>query len=241
MNDRRKYYYPLLVYGAILLLVWVFSFFADVARLLSDSAGQATSLVSGEGIRWAVRSALPILNSVPWGTSILLMATLGLLQGSGLLAIVGRLSCMRRLTVSEWHAFSFSLAATLCYLVLLYMTSVSPWSLLRGVTGEQALSPVSQGWAILTFLGVLAASLVYGFIYGNYRSLMDVAVSVGNTFTQFVPALFALLPASGIVPCLRYIKVVELTPHTWEVVAMAIYLLPFIYVAVLRIVDSYRK
>ena len=51
MNDRRKYYYPLLVYGAMLLLVWVFSFFADVARLLSDSAGQATSLVSGEGIK----------------------------------------------------------------------------------------------------------------------------------------------------------------------------------------------
>ena len=241
MNDRRKYYYPLLVYGAMLLLVWVFSFFTDVARLLSDSAGQAASLVSSEGIRWAVRSALPTINSVPWGTAILFLAMCGLLQGSGLLAVLGRLSRMRRLTVSEWHAFSFSLAAALCYLVLLYMTSVSPWSLLRGVTGDQALSPVSQGWAILTFLGVLATSLVYGFIYGNYRSLMDVVVSVGNTFTHFVPALFALLPASGIVPCLRFIKIVDLAPNLWETVAMAIYLLPFIYVAVLRIVDSYRK
>jgi hypothetical protein len=112
------------------------------------------------------------------------------------------------------------------------MSAVSPWKILSGVTDEAALSPLVQGWAMLLFVGVLSVSLIYGFIYGNYRSIMDVIVSTGRTFILFVPAVMALLPASGIVPCLQYAGVQPIPGIPWEIVSSILYLLPFIYVMV---------
>jgi p-aminobenzoyl-glutamate transporter AbgT len=118
------------------------------------------------------------------------------------------------------------------------MSSSSPWKLLSGVTDEPALSPIVQGHVILIFFGVLFMSLIYGFIYGNYRSIMDVFTSIADTFKLFVPALMALVPASGIAPCLQYVGVQPLFGISWNVLETVLFLLPFIYVAVLHQFDK---
>ncbi len=234
MNDRRAYYYPLPLYLLALLLVWVGAFFADVVGLLDDGAVHSSSLISAEGARWALRTALPSLNSVPWGTVMLLVAAYGLLRGSGLAKALLRLVTQRRLTTSEWRALLFSLGVAVCYAALLYLSTLAPWNLLSAITGEPSLSPLVQGWALLLLAGVLSVSLIYGFIYGNYRSLMDVLVSTGNAFILFVPAIMALLPASGIVPCLQFAGVQSFFDVPWSVLTALLYLLPFIYVIVLE-------
>ena len=238
MNDLRAYYYPLLFYLLALLLVWVGAFFADVVGLLDDGALHASSLISAGGVRWALRTALPSVNAVPWGMVMVLVTTYALLRGSGLAKALLRLVTLRRLTMSEWRSLLFSLGVAVCYAVLLYLSTLAPWSLLSAITGEHSLSPLVQGWALLLLAGGVLVSLIYGFIYGNYRSLMDVMVSTGNAFILFVPAFMALLPASGIVPCLQFAGVQSVLGIPWSAFTAGLYTLPFLYVLLL---ESWRK
>lgn len=238
MNNRRASYYPLPVYLLLLLMVWVGAFFADVMLLLLGAEAPTSSLISAEGVRWALRTALPSIDAVPWGMVMMLVVTYGLLRGSGLVKVIVRLVTLRRLTLSEWRALLFSLAAAVCYVALLYMSAVAPWNILSGVTHEPALSPLLQGWVLLLFIGALFVSLIYGFIYGNYRSMMDVVVSTAGTFVLFIPAIMALLPASGIVPCLQYAGVQSIFGIPWEVLTAILYLLPFVYVMVLECITE---
>lgn len=235
MNNRRANYYPLLAYLLLLLMVWIGAFFADVMQLLFGAELPTSSLISAEGVRWAIRTALPSIGAVPWGMVMLLVATYGLLRGSGLVKVLVRLLCLRRLTLSEWRALLFSLAATVCYVALLYMSAVAPWNILSGVTHEPALSPLLQGWVLLLFIGTLFVSLIYGFIYGNFRSIMDVVVSTADTFVLFIPAIMALLPASGIVPCLQYAGVQQVSDMLWSLIETVLYMLPFLYVLFMEI------
>ena len=222
------------LYLCLLLMVWLGAFFADLAQLLFGSSLPSSSLVSAEGVRWALRAALPSIAALPWGLTMMLIATCGLLRGAGLTKALRRLVSFHRQTVSEWRALLFSAVAAVCYIVLLYMSAVSPWKILSGVTDEAALSPLVQGWAMLLFVGVLSVSLIYGFIYGNYRSLMAVLVSTGHAFILFVPAIMALMPASGIVPCLQFAGVQSFFDVPWSALTALLYLLPFIYVIVLE-------
>ena len=232
MNSRRSSYLFVPAYLLLLLMVWVGVFFVDLVQMLFGAELPSSSLMSAAGVRWALRTALPSIGAVPWGAVMMLVATCGLLRGSGLTKVIRRLAGFHRLTVSQWRALLFSMVTAVCYVALLYMSAVSPWNMLAGVTGEASLSPLVQGWTMLLFIGVLAVSLIYGFIYGNYRSIMDVIVSTGRTFVLFVPAVMALLPASGIVPCLQYAGVQPIPGIPWEIVSSILYLLPFIYVMV---------
>ena len=238
MNNRRAYYYPVLVYLLLLLLVWVGAFFADVTQMLSGKALSSSSLISAEGMRWALRTAVPSINALPWGIVMMLVAIFGLLRGSGLARVLGRLLRLRRLTLLELRAFLFSLVVAICYVALLYMSAVSPWNVLGGVTEDPALSPLLQGWVLLLFVGVLFVSLIYGFIYGSYRSIMDAVASTAATFMLFVPAFMALVPASGIIPCLQYAGVQSVLGISWSVISAILCLLPFVYVIVL---DARKK
>ena len=235
MNDRRASYYPVLVYLSLLLLVWVGAFFADVTQMLSGKALSSSSLISAEGMRWALRTAVPSINALPWGMIMMLVAIAGLLRGSGLVRVIGRLLSLHRLTVLEFRAFLFSLAAAICYVVLLYMSAISPWNVLAGVTEDPALSPLLQGWALLLFVAVLLVSLIYGFIYGSYRSIMDIVASTAATFRLFLPAFMALIPASGIIPCLQYAGVQSICGISWSVFSAILYVLPFLYLLLMKL------
>ena len=233
MNSNRAYYYPLPIYLFLLLLVWLGTFFVDVVGLLTNGTLHSSSLISAEGVRWALRTALSSINALPWGATMVLVAVYGLVRASGLSKVVWRLLTLRRLTVSELRAILFSLVAALFYAALLYMSAVSPWNVLSAITKEPSLSPLLQGWALLLLIGTLAVSLVYGFVYGSYSSMMDVITSTGNTFVLFVPAMMSLLPAAGIIPCLQYAGVQSFFGVPWSTVSVVLYLSPFIYVLLL--------
>ena len=69
-------------------------------------------------------------------------------------------------------------------------------------------------------------------------NVMDVVVSTGKTFTLFIPAIMALLPASGIVPCLQFAGVQSVLGIPWSAFTAVLYTLPFLYVLLL---ESWRK
>ena len=86
---------------------------------------------------------------------------------------------------------------------------------------------------MLLFFGVLIVALVYGFMYGNYRSSIDVVSSVGNTCIKSVPALMALIPAAGIVASIDYIgffTLCGLTDYEVDIISAVLYLIPFMHI-----------
>lgn len=238
MNSRRDLYYPAIGYTVLLALVWLLSWLADIIATFTGVDLGTSSLVSSEGVRWAMRNVMSSLNALPWGEVVLAVAALGLLQGCGIARPAGKVVKRCKATRNELRALLFSLIALLVYVAVLYMTTVSPWHLLLGVTGSFANSPFMEGLALLLFLGVLVVAVVYGFMYGNYRSAVDVASSVGAVFVTFVPALLALLPAAGVVASIGYIGVpalMGLSELESDVIAWVFYAIPFLHVGFKRL------
>ena len=82
-------------------------------------------------------------------------------------------------------------------------------------------------------------ALVYGFMYGNYRTVVDVIGSASGFVRLFVPALLAMLPASGIMPCLHYTGLdimLGIDNENAMAVETVIYCLPFVYMATMCLV-----
>ncbi len=244
MNDKREYYNPVIAYSLLLLLVWLLSWVVDMVAMFSGWEITINSLVSSEGVRWAARNAMLALDSVPWGIFMLLLAMVALLSGSGVVRMLGHLFKSFSLTKNERRSALFAFLALLLYAVLVYLATLSPFNILLGVTGHFASSPLMHGIPLLTFIAVLIVSLIYGFMYGNYRSLLDVVSSMGETYSFYMPALIALIPASGIMPCVEYTGVLELTGCagcSMHVVTGIVYLIPFLYVVMLRLIVNGRK
>ena len=241
MNSKRGYYFPIVAYTLLLLLIWMLSWLISVGEYFVGLDSSVNSLVSAEGLRWALRTVLPSLNSVSWGSVILLLVSVGLLRSSGLLRLVVRIFGFRHLTRNERRAALFTTIALACYSLLRYMSIASPWNMLLGVTGDIAGSPFMHGLLLLLFLGVLLLSLVHGFIYGNFRSLSDVLCGVGDTFSLFIPALVALVPASGIMPCIEYTDVLSMTDISQSNISLAgniILSLPFLHTILLHLIEK---
>lgn len=237
MNNSRTLYLPAVVYSLFLLLVWVLSWLFGIIELLSGSDSYVTSLISAEGLRWAVRNASFSLAAAPWGTIMLGVALWGLFAGSGMEKSLRSLRHGKVLAINERRAWIFALSALAAYIVAIVLCTISPWRLLLGVTGNLYASPLMQGRVVIAFAGLAIALAVYGFIYGNYRSVVDVACSVGDGISVCAPALLAVIPATGIAPCLEYTGLpssVGVSVEEWALISNLFYLLPFLFVFIVR-------
>lgn len=237
-SNRRPFYYPAVVYTGLLLFVWLFSWAVGIAQLAFGYSSTAIhSLVSAEGVRWAVRTALPSIDAAPWAVIMLFVSSIGLLTGSGMIKSIAKLFKRVRLSLNERRAWLFALIAALLYLLLLFLCTLPPWNLLLGVTGDLYASPLVQGRIIISFLGIFFVSVSFGFIYGNYRSSVDIARSIGAAFSLYSPALLALLPACGIMPCVEFaalLPLLHINPADVDVMSDIIYFLPFLYIMIVQ-------
>ena len=231
--NRREHYYPVIGYVSLFAVVWLLSWFLDIAAAFMDTDFGVSSLVSSEGVRWAMRNALPMLNNVPWGEIVLFLSAFGLLQGAGIIRIFSGLAKGQRPTKMQTRSLLFSVFAVFIYSIVVYIATFSQHNVLLGVTGTIENSSFISGLPLLLFFGVLIIALVYGFMYGNYRSAVDVVSSVGNTFTLFVPALIALIPASAVMASVVYTEffsLLELTSNEVEIIATVFYIIPFLHI-----------
>ena len=237
MNNRRSAYYPVLFYLGLLALVWLVSLMTSIFELFGNEyLVNDNSLVTATGLRWALRNAVPSIDAAPWGTATMLLVSAGLLRGSGILRMLWHLFVDRSLTKNEKRSLVFALMALVIYISVLYVAAVSSWEVFTGVTGELSYSPCVQGWLMLAFVGVLFVSMIYGFIYGNYRSITDIASTVGSTFVLAMPALMAMIPASGLVACLQYTGLMDYGSTIF--VDEMIYLLPYIYIVLMNVLTK---
>lgn len=233
--NRRFLYYPAVFYVGLLLLVWLLSWLGSVAELALGKSLVTQSLLSASGIRWAVRTALHTIDAAPWAVIMLAISSVGLLTGSGIVKSGKKLLAGGKLALNESRAWLFACLAVVLYVLALFVCTLSPWNLLLGVTDDIYASPLAQGYIIICFMGVSLVATSFGFIYGNYRSLIDIARSVGGAFSLFAPALVSVLPATGIMPCVEFaglLSVLHIEQADAAVVSDVLYLLPFVYVLI---------
>ena len=220
-----------------MVTVWLISWIWDIATAFTGSDIDIKSLVSSEGLRWTMRNAMPVLNNIAWGEILLAITALGLLQGSGIIRVFTHLIKRQQLTKMEKRSLLFSLSALLVYSIVLYVVTLSQWNILLGVTGTLENSSFISGLSLVIFIGVLVVALIYGFMYGNYRSVLDAVSSIGNTFTFFVPAIIALIPASAVMASVNYIglfNILELTSFETNIIVTVFYSIPFLYIMLKR-------
>ena len=237
MSSKREHYYPIIVYVLLLVTVWLMSWILDIATAFTASDIDIKSLVSSEGLRWIMRNAMPVLNNIAWGEILLAITALGLLQGSGIIRVFTHLIKRQQLTKMEKRSLLFSLSALLVYSTVLYVVTLSQWNILLGVTGTLENSSFIRGLALVLFIGVLVVALIYGFMYGNYRSVLDAVSSIGNTFSSFVPAIIALIPASAVMASVNYIgllNILDLTSFETNIIVAVFYSIPFLYIMLKR-------
>lgn len=240
MNRRGIYYFPVLAYTFLLLFVWLLSWVVGVVGIVEDG-NSMNSLMTAEGLRWAVRNSILTANDAPWGTAMLVLVIIGLLDGSGFLRLLDDLLHRRPVTVNSRRAAFAALFVLVLYIVVLCLCVVAPWRLLMGVTDSFSSSPMSRGWLLLSFFGVLFFSFIYGYVYGNFRSATDVVHGVGLCVARFVPALLAMLPATALLSCVRYMNLfawVGVDDAMVASIADVVYLLPFLFVALMLITEK---
>lgn len=207
MNRERISYFPLNLYMVLLLSLWLLSWLLGVLQLLVEDTLVLRNLMTAEGVRWALRSSLNSVESAPWGVSMVLVAAYGAIKASGLTQLFGGLLARRALTAVQRRAVVVASVMLLLYVVLLFVCTVAPWQFLLGATADVLVSPLIRGWLLVFFVGVLLVSLSYGYVYGNFRSAIDVLQGVGENAKIFIPALLSLLPATAMLSCMQYMGI----------------------------------
>ena len=227
MNNIR--YYPVILYSIILVGVWLLSWLVGIYEIAVNDVGAVDSLISAEGIRWALRTVLQSVTSAPWAVAMLVVLSFSLIYGSGLLLSFKDLFCLHKLSANKKRALIMGTITLAICLVVLGLGISSPMRLLLGVTADLQSSPLVKGWCLLLLLISTLVSVVYGTVYGAYRSYYDVMQSICNGVTIFIPAFIAFVPASGILPCLEYAGFLDSTDSLFFY-ELFIYSLPFVCV-----------
>lgn len=236
MNRRNIVYYPVIFYLLLLLVAWLLSWLFGVMNIVDD-AGNMRSLMTAEGVRRAVRSSAEVINAAPWGCAMLVVVSAGLFSSSGLLRLFCDVVILHRITINQRRAGVMALLVLLLYIIVFLMSVMAPWRLLMGVTDEISVSPLAKGWLLLLSVGVLSVSGIYGYVYGNFRSIMDVMNGVGKDVEFFIPAFMAILPATALMSCMQYMGVFDILGNSSsvrETVEDIVYFFPFLFVLFAR-------
>ena len=177
--------------------------------------GSVQSLLSGEGIRWWMRSALPAFASSPVGEMLLVLFTLG----------VVRRSCR------AWSGRAFAVAlAVFLLLVALVLWGVFSGNLLSA-TGHWAHSPLQKGWLPLLALLVGIPCFFYGLNRGLFHSGLQVQEMLGSEVARCASVFFAVFVASQLVAVLTYSGLPAasgINSRVFRYISLAIYWLPFL-------------
>jgi hypothetical protein len=243
MNRKGVFYFPLLLYLFLLLSLWLLSWFFGVLQLVFNSTFVVGNLITAEGMRWALRSSLNVVDSAPWGVAMLSVVTYATLAASGLLRLAGDIFSGRMLAANQRRAVAVAAIMLLLYLLLLFACTVAPWNFLLGASYNISVSPIARGWLLLLFIAVLSVSLSYGYVYGNFRSIIDILQGVEENVRIFIPAFLSMLPAVALLSCMHYMAVFELmnlNVATVCTIENVVYAFPSLFVLIVRTVIAYR-
>lgn len=182
------------------------------------------NLLSGEGVRWWMRSVIPAFAASPVGEILLMLFTLGTIKS----------------TCHQGNKSSSKKAWIVALLVFAVLASLVAWGIFSGnllsVTGHWAHSPLQAGWLPILALLVGIPCLGFGLTNGTLTSSAQVLKAVSSEVTRCAPTFVTFFIASQLVAILDYSRLPAacgIGANTYKGIIFVIYWLPFL-VAYLR-------
>lgn len=146
------------------------------------------SLLSGEGVRWWVRSLLANYVSAPLGESLLVLLTAGALRRCG-----------------PWR---WSRALMMSAVVFGLLTALVVWGVMGGnllsATASWNNSPLQKGWLPLLALVVCTSCVCYGLANGTFQCSGQVAEALASEVKRCAPFFLTLFVAAQLVAVTRW-------------------------------------
>ncbi len=194
------------------------------------------SLLSTDGIRWAVSSTMDNFAQAPVAHTLLATIALSLLTESGLLGALRSTHSLKQRRALQTAAI---LAAA--FVLLLAALTLYPDALLLSAFGTYGGSPLQHGLHAILLLAAVVLSLTYGYMSGRLLTFADMARAAAHLPARIAAYWPTLFLAAQLVAALGY----ACPPHAdgtaprplWlEVLARLLYNVPLL----LHIVLAYR-
>ena len=177
--------------------------------------GSGGSLLSGEGLRWWLRSILPSFAAAPVGEALLLLFTLGIV----------RRSCRR------WNGKAFVWGTT----VFVVLLGILLWGAFSGTLlsamGRWAHSPLAAAWLPMVVMLIALPCLCYGLADGAITSRFHIESALRSEVARCASALLALFVASQLMAVAKYsglAAVCGISDKGLHAIALVLYWTPFI-------------
>ena len=178
------------------------------------------SLLSGEGVRWWMRSVLPAFATSPIGEILLVLFTLGAIRSTSQ-------QVNKSTSIKAW---------VVAIVVFAFLAGLVVWGVMSGtllsVTGHWTHSPLQAGWLPVLALLVGIPCLCFALTNGTLTSGSQVLKAVSSEVKRCAPAFVTLFVAAQLVAVLNYSHLPEacgIGKATFGYIAMVIYWTPFIY------------
>ena len=218
-----------IVFFLLTLALALFSWIGSIYGL-----GEVQSLLSAEGIRWVLGHVVEnYVQSPVLGMVLILFMGLGIVRRSGLYDAVKRFAGRNKLVSrKERRALTLSVGVGMLYVTVLVLSMLLPWNLYWNITGGWLHSPFSKGFIYLLSLGIGLVGMVYGYVAGSYRSMVDVmqgmSCLIARKASYFVTLFFVVQFFSS----LEYVCLAEclhLSEGTVEVIYQLCSYLPLFF------------
>ena len=156
-----------LALGVAELLLVILSWLLSATRLEG-----VRSLLSSEGIRWFVGEFSYMLASPLLVWLLLLLASLGCLQRSGLVSLLKPRT--RTLPYRDRVALRVAMAFIVIYAVIICLLTLMPHAILLSATGSLFPSAFSRALVPILAFGLCLLSISFGMVSGRLRTLSDI-------------------------------------------------------------------
>lgn len=170
----------------------IFFFLTIITILLSWIAGiygkkGIQNLLSADSLRWELRNIIPnYINTPALGIVITLFLGFGLCLHSGLLQTLRNFILTKSSVTKKERRSLFLTSITLfIYILIFFVLTFSPLSVLRGITGTLENSAFSAGIYYIISFGAGLCGITYGFSTGAFRNDKDIIIGMTYLLKKF--------------------------------------------------------
>ncbi len=178
-----------LLHVAVALCSWI----------ISTHGGEARTLCSADGLRWAFSHFVSNISAAPWAELLLGIITVGIVTQSGILH-----SMSSQATLKQKRALSLALLVLLVEGVVLLCLLLPPAGVLLSPLGTITHSPLVRGWYGMLCLAVVVVSNVFALSSGRFVSLADTVEAHVALLHRCLPSIPPLIVLSQVVAALDY-------------------------------------
>ncbi len=205
-NSRSHFLHIATIFFILTVVVALCSWVGSIYEL-----GNVQNLISPEGLRWMLRNAISQYIQTPALQYVLiLLMGLGIAYESGLLQSLWKaVRYQKTRSMKERRALILSVIVIIIYTLLIFSITVTPWTILRNVTGTLENSPFLQGLPYLISVGIGFAGMVFGFASGRFRTDREIIRGMGSLIVRYYEYFIILFFVVQFFTSLTYSRLTE--------------------------------